>query len=270
MYLSIIEDFAFWNEWYASQKITLAVLDETLIGKENQLVVIRGNGNQDLGIVKGSYLIKTKYYSPCNVKSKNIEQQAALTILGDNSIPLKILSGSAGSGKTLLASAHAIHRLDKGFCSKIVIAKSMAPVGKEIGFLKGDMKEKVLPWLGPFTDNFIHCGLPPYQLEAMIDKGTLEITPITFIQGRSISDAVIIIDEVQNLDLNIVKQIITRAADNTEIIMLGDPTQVFDRSVKEDTLTILAERGEASPLVGHVRLVRSVRSPLAQWAVETL
>jgi PhoH-like ATPase len=259
-----------WNTWYADGKVALEYLSVDLRGKENLYVVLAGGGANEIGVVKGDYLLKAKYYSPTNLKSRNLEQQAALTLLGDKDVPLKILSGAAGSGKTLMASAHAIHKLEKGLCSKIIIAKSLTPIGQDIGYLKGSMEEKVRPWIGPFSDAFIHCGIPPYKMEEMIDRGELEITPLTFIQGRSISDAVMIIDEVQNIPMDITKQIITRAAAGTEVILLGDPTQVFQKGIKGSTLDTLIDKGEASELVGSVTLTKSVRSPLAQWAVENL
>lgn len=258
-----------WNTWYADGKVSLQHFPQ-LIGQENLCVALTGEGVSEVGIVKDKYIVKVKYYNPAGIKAKNPEQLAALSILSDASIPLKVISGAAGSGKTLLATAHAVQRLEKGSISKIVLAKNMTPVGREIGFLKGDMNEKVMPWLGPFQDSLIHCGIPPYKFEHMIDEGLIEVTPITFIQGRSISDAIIIIDEVQNIELNIIKQIITRAAANTEVILLGDPTQVFEKHIKDNVLGILAQRSSSSPLVGHVELIQSVRSPLSQWAVDNL
>ena len=261
--------FDMWNTWYADGKVALEYLSVDLRGKENLYVVLEG-GTGEIGVVKGDYLLKAKYYSPTNLKSRNLEQQAALALLGDKDVPLKILSGAAGSGKTLMASAHAIHKLEKGLCSKIIIAKSLTPVGREIGFLKGSMQEKMIPYLGSFYDNFIHCGIPPYKMEEMMERGELDITPIALIQGRSISDAVMIIDEAQNLDVNILKQIITRAGSGTDIILLGDPTQKFEKYVKDDSLGFLITKGEKSPLVGSVTLEKCVRSPLAAWAVQEL
>jgi PhoH-like ATPase len=133
------------------------------------------------------------------------------------------------------------------------------------------MEDKVRPWLGPFYDNFIHCNVPDYAMDRMMETNELEITPITFIQGRSITNAVIIIDEVQNLDGDVIKQIITRASEGTEIILLGDQTQVFERGVKHNrSIEFLVEKAKTSNLVGHIHLSKSLRSPLADWAVENL
>jgi len=103
----------------------------------------------------------------------------------------------------------------------------------------------------------------------MIEEGVLEITPVTFIQGRSITNAVILIDEVQNLDINVIKQIVTRAAAGTQIILLGDQTQVFER-LNGKSIDYLLQKGKSSPLVGSIHLEKTLRSPIADWAVHNL
>ena len=152
---------------------------------------------------------------------------------------------------------------------KIIIAKSMTPVGREIGFLRGDMHDKVVPWLGAFFDNFIELGIQPEKVEEMMEEAVLEITPITFIQGRSLTNSVLIVDEAQNLDIGILKQIITRAGQNTRIILLGDSEQIFEKMM-HNSLELLLERSLCTDLVGSVTLKESVRSPLSAWAVENL
>jgi PhoH-like ATPase len=266
-----LNNFELWDQWYADKKIKIK--DTELISPaQNSGVILENDGTEQYGIIKGEHIVPLKSYNPRKISPKNEEQRLALHILQDKNISLKILTGVAGSGKTLLACAHALHQYkgNKSKISKIIIAKSMTPVGKEIGYLKGGMEDKVKPWLGPFYDNFINCGVPSYEIDDMIYKGELEITPITYIQGRSISNAIIIIDEVQNLSLDVVKQIVTRAAEGSEIILLGDPTQKFDYRVKESTLDILVDKGHNSELVGSVHLKKSLRSPIADWAVEHL
>lgn len=267
----VIEDFEGWNEWYSDGRVRIDEIKTEHVFTPNQGVVLKGQGAKSHGIVKGKFVVRSNDYYPCGLAPKNSEQIIALSLLRDMSIPLTILSGVAGSGKTLLACAHALERLNssKDKIHKVVIAKSMTPVGREVGYLKGDLNEKVMPWLGPFFDNFVNCGYEPYRIEKMVEDGELEITPITFIQGRSISNAVIIIDEVQNLDINILKQIITRAAEGSQIILLGDQTQTFER-VGSKSLDILLERGINSHLVGSIHLLKTLRSPIADWAVNNL
>jgi len=264
-------EFSEWNAWYQNNKISLNHFpSETFY--PHQLVVLSDGTCTDHGIVKQNQIVRLQpNYSPCGISGKNPEQIHALQILKDSNLPLKILTGGAGTGKTLLACAHAVEKLGSSqHISKIVIAKSMTPVGKGIGFLKGDMKEKTLPWLGPFLDNLIHCGYEPSGVEDLIEDGKLEITPITFIQGRSISNAIIIIDEVQNLDISVIKQLITRAAENSEIILLGDQSQVFEHYLKDKTLDYVVQKALPSELVGISQLNHSVRSKIADWAVKNL
>ena len=265
-----ISEFKKWQQWYGEQKIRIDEVQSEVEILPNEGVILEGDGATQYCIAKCEYLVPIKDYQPCKIIPKNQEQKLALHILKDETIPLKILSGVAGSGKTLLACAHALHQLRRGTKTKIIIAKSMTPVGREIGYLKGGMEDKVRPWLGPFYDNFIQCGVPDYEIDEMMREGVLEITPITFIQGRSIANAIIIIDECQNLDMDVLKQIITRAAHGSELILLGDQTQVFEYRVKNRSIDILAEKGKTSELVAYIYLSRSLRSAIADWAVDNL
>jgi PhoH-like ATPase len=266
----VIEGFEDWNTWYAEGRIKLDTVSGNNEFHPNQGVVLKGNGCKEHGLVKDGHIVRIQHYHPCDISPKNTEQTIALSLLQDKQIPLVILSGVAGSGKTLLACAHALERMHgKGKIEKIVIAKSMTPVGREVGFLPGTMEEKVRPWLGPFYDNMLECGYGPDQIELMLERGELEITPITYIQGRSIKNSIIIIDEAQNLELNVLKQIITRAAAGTQIILLGDQTQVFER-IRDQSLITLLQKGRSSQLVGTIHLEKTQRSAIADWAVKNL
>jgi PhoH-like ATPase len=269
----VIEGFEDWNDWYSEGKILIADLKSNEeVFHPNQGVVLKGSGCKEHGMVRGDHIVRLKQYYPCEISARNTEQTIALGLLEDPKIPLVILSGASGSGKTLLACAHALEKLDNSNSGikKIIIVKSLTPVGREIGYLPGTMEDKVRPFLGPYFDNFVHCGYMPQQIETMIERGEVDISPIAFIQGRSISNAIIIIDEVQNLELNILKQIITRAGDHTQIILLGDSSQRFERGHDGRPLDILLERGVNSPLIGTIHLVKSLRSPIASWAVQNL
>lgn len=264
----VIDGFEDWNDWYQDNEIFLEDLDNVEDVHPNTGIILKGSGCKEHGLVKDDRIVRTTHYSPSGISPKNSEQTIALAMLKDS--PLVILSGVAGSGKTLLSCAHALQRLQsKDNICKIVIAKSMSPVGREVGFLKGSMEEKVRPWLGPFYDNFLNCGYTSMDISAMIERDELEITPLTYIQGRSISNAVIIIDEVQNLDIKTVKQIVTRAAEGTQIILLGDQTQVFEK-INDRSIDYLMDKGRKSPLVSTIHLKKSLRSPIANWAVDNL
>jgi len=268
--IQVLEDFNLWDDFYSKDK---KVNTEDLPGEyyPNMGVVLKCSEpkTKEHAIVKGNHLVGFKSYSPCRVKAANTEQALALELLRDDSIPLVTLFGAAGSGKTFLACAHMLQSLQRGSVAKIIIAKNLTPVGREIGFLPGTLEEKVIPFLGPFYDNFLKLGKSKYEIEDLIRTDKIEISPLTFIQGRSISNAILCIDEIQNsLDMTVVKQIITRAGDNCKIVLLGDPSQRFEKG--ELDLEYLVSKGKQSPLVGHLSMRKSVRSPLASWAVENL
>jgi PhoH-like ATPase len=231
-------------------------------------------GRSALALVKKDKIVPiTSQYRPCDLQPKNVEQKLALTMLQDPSIDLLTITGESGSGKTFLAIAHAIQQIRTGKIGKIVIAKSLVPVGREVGFLKGDLSEKVRPWLGNFYDNLEALGIAPYEVEAYLDGtsrdgGRIEISPLTFIQGRSIANAVIIVDEAQNLSREVMMQIVTRPAANTKLILLGDTKQIFERGVTSSSngLSWIVEKGKECDFIAHVHLPQVERSRLAAWA----
>lgn len=267
--IKVIEDFDKWQEFFEADRLAVSELPK---GEyyENMGVVLKQTDPKTKvhTIVKNGYIVPLKKYHPTKVKPANTEQTFALELLRDDSIPLVTLFGAAGSGKTFLACAHVLQALSKGNTGRVIIAKSMTPVGREIGFLPGDMEEKVNVWLGAFFDNFQKLGKAKFELEEDIRKGVLEITPITFIQGRSLSNTILVVDEIQNLDMDIIKQIVTRAGENCKVILLGDPTQRFE--VGGIDLTNFVEKCKLTSLAGHLNFRKSVRSPLAQWAVSNL
>lgn len=273
--MTVVENFDGWDEWFGKdKKVKISDLPKGESYNQNMGVVLKTPQmemvpkSKDHGIVKGEYLIPVKKYYPCAVKPANTEQTFALELLRDDSIPLVSLLGAAGGGKNYLACAHMMHALKKGLTSKLVLAKSLTPVGREIGYLKGGLEDKVVPWLGSFFDNLQKLGIPKMEIEDLIAAGLIEISPITFIQGRSISNSIICVDEVQNLEMDVLKQIITRAGEGSKILLLGDPTQRFERG-KID-LDKFLEKGKASPLVGHINFLKSIRSEIAQWAVDNM
>jgi PhoH-like ATPase len=241
----------------------LGLILTDVTGQKSALALIKKNKIVSIG----------KQYRPCGIEPKNVEQKLALAMLSDESIPLVTITGESGSGKTFLAIAHAMQQLKSGRVKKIVIAKSLVPVGREVGFLKGDLADKVRPWLGNFYDNLEALGIGPHEFddyltESSKDGGRIEISPITFIQGRSIADAVVIVDEAQNLSREVIHQIITRPAQGTKLVLLGDTRQVFERGINSlnNGLSWVVEKGKESDLVAHIHLPQVERSKLAAWA----
>jgi PhoH-like ATPase len=147
------------------------------------------------------------------------------------------------------------------------------PVGKDIGYLPGTMQEKILPWLMPIQDNLqFLMGNDKSALQIYLDKGKIEIEALTYIRGRSISDAYIIIDEAQNLTMHEVKTIITRIGEGTKIVLTGDIEQIDNIYVNETSngLAHAVEKFKQHPLAGHVTFKKGERSDVATLASKVL
>lgn len=209
------------------------------------------------------------------VVPRNKEQSFAYDLLFDDSIPLVSLIGRAGSGKTLMAIAAAMEQTlglaDKKY-SKVVISRPVQPMGKDIGFLPGDMKEKMLPWLMPIQDNLQTMIGDKVMLDSFIEQGKIEIEALTYIRGRSINNAFMIIDEAQNLTAHEVKTIITRVGENTKVVLTGDIEQIDNLYTNETSngLTYAVERFKEYNLAGHVTFTKGERSRIATLASKIL
>ena len=163
--------------------------------------------------------------------------------------------------------------MDQGKYQKIVISRPVEPMGKDIGFLPGTMEDKILPWLKPIKDNlqFI-MGSDRTMFDMYMQKGKIEVEALTYIRGRSISNAFVIIDEAQNLTAHEVKTIITRIGENTKIVLTGDIEQIDNIYTNEmsNGLTYAVERLKKSHLSGHITFKKGERSQLATEASKLL
>ena len=172
-----------------------------------------------LGIYKDGNIkkISPKLNSLIKVNPRNKEQKFALELLTDPDIQLVTLTGIAGSGKTFLTLMAALSGIQDNNYSRIVITRSMQPVGREIGFLPGDIKEKMDPWMSPIVDNFRCNFKDTTYFEMMCGKNQIEIAPLTFMRGRTFNDSFIIVDEAQNATIHELKTIITRVGEGTKV-----------------------------------------------------
>lgn len=216
---------------------------------------------------------------PWNIASRNKEQQFAMDLIMDRNIDLVTLIGRAGTGKSLIVLATALDLvLSKKEYDKFIIYRPIQPVGNDIGYLPGTMEEKLAPWFGAIMDNFEllftskHGGDWKRELEMYQKKGRIEMEAITYIRGRSIPNAIILVDECQNLSKEDVKTILTRAGEGTKIILTGDIEQI-DNSLLDATsngLTHVIEKFKDSELAGHITFTQGERSKLASKAAEIL
>ena len=210
------------------------------------------------------------------ITPRNKEQSFAYDLLFDDTIPLVTMIGSAGSGKTLMALAAGVEQIlgvrDNTY-KKLVVSRPVQPMGKDIGFLPGSMEEKMLPWLKPIQDNmqFI-LGNDKTMLQSFIERGQIEIEALTYIRGRSISNAFIIVDEAQNLTAHEVKTIITRVGENTKIVLTGDIEQIDNIYTNETSngLAYAIEKFKHSELAGHITFRKGERSRIATEASKIL
>jgi|TARA_Y100000310_G_C20664153_1_gene806502 PhoH-like ATPase len=210
------------------------------------------------------------------IKSRNKEQAFGIDLLMDPKIKIISLVGRAGSGKTLLAIAAGLQQtigLRENIYSRLIVSRPVQPMGKDIGFLPGSLEEKMLPWLMPIQDNLQYIlGGDKTALELFIDKGKIEIEALTYIRGRSISNAFIIIDEAQNLTMHEIKTIITRVGEGTKIVLTGDIEQIDNAYVNETSngLAHAVEKFKDYSLAGHVTFKKGERSEVATLASKVL
>jgi PhoH-like ATPase len=212
------------------------------------------------------------------VRPRNKEQSFALDLLLDESIRLVTLVGKAGTGKTLLALAAGLKRtVEDGAYSRILVSRPVMPLGRDIGFLPGDVDEKLNPWMQPIFDNLeflfsTGSRKGPRAYMELLESGQIQVEPLTYIRGRSIPQQFIVVDEAQNLTPHEVKTIITRSGDGTKIVLTGDPGQIDNPYVDSASngLTIAAERFRGEKLAAHIVLAKGERSDLAELAANLL
>ena len=211
------------------------------------------------------------------INSRNKEQAFAMDLLMDPNVKIVSLIGRAGSGKTLMAIAAGLQqtigmRQEHNHYSRLIVSRPVQPLGKDIGFLPGTMEEKMLPWLMPIQDNLKFLMGDRTSLELYMEKGKIEIEALTYIRGRSIANAFVVIDEAQNLTKHEIKTIITRIGDGTKIILTGDIEQIDNIYVNETSngLAHAIENFKQYPIAGHVTFKKGERSELATLASKVL
>ncbi|MGO4346394.1 PhoH family protein [Paenibacillus sp. MCAF9] len=210
------------------------------------------------------------------ITARNAQQRMALELLLNDDVPLVTLTGKAGTGKTLLALAAGLLKTeDEHKYKKLLIARPVVPMGKDIGYLPGEKEEKLRPWMQPIYDNLEY--LFDTKKSGDIDKilmgmGSIQVEALTYIRGRSIPGQFIIIDEAQNLTKHEVKTIVSRVGEGSKIVLMGDPEQIDHPYLDSisNGLTHIVERFKAEGISGHMTLEKGERSKLAQLAADLL
>ncbi|MBN1117731.1 MAG: PhoH family protein [Bacteroidales bacterium] len=251
-----------------------------ILPKPNQYYILKGSRSSAIVYYNPFQhvfmrVLKQKIYG---IDPRNAEQTFAVDSLMRDEIQLVTITGKAGTGKTLLALAAAIEQRQK--YAQIFLARPIVPLSnRDIGFLPGDVKEKIGPYMQPLFDNldviknkFKSTSKDYQKIEEMQKEEKLIITPLAYIRGRSLSNAFFIVDEAQNLTPHEIKTIITRAGEGTKMVFTGDIEQIDTPylDLKSNGLSYLTDKMLGQDIFAHVNLVKGERSYLAELASNLL
>ncbi|MBP7127228.1 PhoH family protein [Myxococcota bacterium] len=254
---------------------------------ENQYLVARNPANPSQSVLvrvrrkEGCLMRIVDLKDPVwGIRPRNKEQHFALDALLRDDIKMVTLVGKAGTGKTLLAIAAGLQKVaEEGTFTRLLVSRPIFPLGRDIGYLPGDVEEKLNPWMQPIHDNvefLMGLSKPDRRggrsYRELIEMGLMEVEPLTYIRGRSIPNQYMIVDEAQNLTPHEVKTIITRVGDGTKIVLTGDPYQIDNPYVDSvnNGLVFVAERFKQTPIAATVTLQKGERSELAELASNLL
>jgi PhoH-like ATPase len=221
---------------------------------------------------------------------RNLQQTMALELLLDDSVKLVSLIGQAGTGKTLLAIAAGMTKtLNEQVYQKLLCARPIMPLGRDIGYLPGDKDQKLTAWMQPIFDNMSYLlsnrlsgdsehkhaaslSSVEQRIKQLMESGQVVLEPLTYIRGRSIPHQFMIVDESQNLTPHEVKTIASRVGEGTKLVLTGDATQIDNPYLDSSSngLSYLVERLKGRPIVGHVTFTKSERSELASLVTAEL
>ncbi len=213
---------------------------------------------------------------------RDVRQTFAIDLLLDPRVPCVSLMGMAGTGKTFLALAAGLEQvLQATAYRRLSVYRPLVAVGRQdIGYLPGDLDEKLAPWMAAVHDNLYalmrrDSGRPSSRdhrqvqsnIEALVDRGQLELAAITYLRGRSITDEFVVVDEAQNIELSALKVVLTRMGNGSKVVFCGDLGQVDNPYISPyGGMAALIEKLKGTSLFGHVTLSKGVRSPLAEHA----
>jgi len=268
------------DQLYSEGKAEVHGLDAVV----NQFVVLHAGSQSAVGQVAGTAPEPTVVRVPGNrrvfgVETKNVRQAFALELLMNPDVPAVSIMGPPGTGKTFLALAAGLEQvIEAGRYRKVSVYRPLVAVGRqEVGYLPGDLDDKLAPWMAAVHDNLyaLFSGGGPAAardaLEELTERDELELAAITYLRGRSITGEFVIIDEAQNLELPTLKVILTRIGSDAKVVFCGDFTQVDNPYVSPfGGAAALIEKMKGNSLFGHVTLEKTVRSPLAELATNLL
>jgi PhoH-like ATPase len=273
------------NEFYANQEIELPKHQLN----PNEFIILRDESDETQ-FVHGVFdpedqmakMLDTQIEGIWGIYPRNTEQIFALEALLDDRIKIVTLNGPAGTGKTLLAIAAGLSKVtDEDVYQKLLVSRPIFPLGRDIGYLPGDLDEKLNPWMQPIFDNLellLGSGGQGRKkgfnksYQELINQGILAIEPLTYIRGRSLPSQFFVVDEAQNLTHHEIKTILTRAGEGTKIVLTGDPYQIDNPylDLYNNGLTYVVQRFKEQSIAAHVTLRSGERSQLATIAAEIM
>ena len=227
-----------------------------------------------LAVDSRDHLMNQRFWG---LSPRNLEQAMAMRLLDCEDVDMTVLTGPAGSGKTLLALAYGLHAiLEQKKYNKLIVARSTPPIAEEIGFLPGTEEEKMAPWLAAFDDNLeiLHGAdeCANGSIDYVKERANIQFKSLNFMRGRSFNGAYIVIDEAQGLTQFQLKSIISRVGADSKLVVLGNLAQIDNKYISPLTsgLTYLVEKVKHYPHAGVMHVNGIVRSRLAAFAEENL
>lgn len=252
----------------------------------NQMIILEDSfGSSKSALARhlnGGKLVPLRFgnQDPFGLKARNKEQKFAFELLLDEEVRLVTLIGKAGTGKTLLALAAGLQKVvEETKYRRLAVSRPVIPMGNDLGFLPGDINEKLRPWMQPIYDNleFLFNNRDKTEkidqlVNSMKDLNILELEALTYIRGRSIPNQFLLVDEAQNLSPHEIKTVITRVGEGTKIVLTGDPYQIDHPYLDSNSngLTYVVERFKNEKIAGHITLSKGERSDLAELGAKLL
>ncbi|TCL69939.1 PhoH-like ATPase [Hydrogenispora ethanolica] len=270
------------DRFYAGGELTLEI--EGIY--PNQMIILEDSfGSSKSALARhlsGGRMVPLRFgqQETFGLKARNKEQKYALELLLDDEVRLVTLIGRAGTGKTLLALAAGLQKVvEESKYRRLAVSRPVIPMGSDLGFLPGDVNEKLRPWMQPIYDNleFLFNNRDRNEkidqlVNSMKDLNLLEMEALTYIRGRSIPNQFLLVDEAQNLSPHEIRTVITRVGEGTKIVLTGDPYQIDHPYLDSNSngLTFVVERFKNEKIAGHITLTKGERSDLAELGAKLL